>query len=85
MILRCFALSYYLYCLQLRCLVSFSFYSTINNETAALLRFAVSIYVWCQFVCSFYAVFDFCLICLNTAKSHSKHGDNLPAVAFALQ
>ncbi|VEE08973.1 Uncharacterised protein [Neisseria animalis] len=29
MILRCFALSYYLYCLRLRCLVSFSFYSTI--------------------------------------------------------
>ncbi|VEE07381.1 Uncharacterised protein [Neisseria animalis] len=30
MILRCFALSYYLYCLRLRCFVSFSFYSTIQ-------------------------------------------------------
>ncbi|VEE08453.1 Uncharacterised protein [Neisseria animalis] len=30
MIQRCFALPYYLYCLQLRCLVSFLFYSTIK-------------------------------------------------------
>ncbi|VEE08882.1 Uncharacterised protein [Neisseria animalis] len=29
MIQRCFALPYYVYCLRLRCLVSFSFYSTI--------------------------------------------------------
>ncbi|VEE06984.1 Uncharacterised protein [Neisseria animalis] len=34
MIQRCFALSYYLYCLRLRCLVSFSFYSTIFVGTA---------------------------------------------------
>ncbi|VEE06514.1 Uncharacterised protein [Neisseria animalis] len=36
MILRCFALSYYLYCLRLRCLVSFSFYSTINSIDTVL-------------------------------------------------
>ncbi|VEE07397.1 Uncharacterised protein [Neisseria animalis] len=29
MIQRCFALPYYVYCLRLRCLVSFLFYSTI--------------------------------------------------------
>ncbi|VEE08627.1 Uncharacterised protein [Neisseria animalis] len=29
MIQHCFALPYYVYCLQLRCLVSFLFYSTI--------------------------------------------------------
>ncbi|VEE05719.1 Uncharacterised protein [Neisseria animalis] len=34
MIQRCFALSYYLYCLRLRCLVSFLFYSTIDLQTA---------------------------------------------------
>ncbi|VEE08077.1 Uncharacterised protein [Neisseria animalis] len=30
MIQRCFALPYYVYCLRLRCLVSFLFYSTIK-------------------------------------------------------
>ncbi|VEE08200.1 Uncharacterised protein [Neisseria animalis] len=30
MIHRCFALPYYVYCLRLRCLVSFLFYSTIH-------------------------------------------------------
>ncbi|VEE07751.1 Uncharacterised protein [Neisseria animalis] len=30
MIQRCFALPYYVYCLRLRCLVSFLFYSTIS-------------------------------------------------------
>ncbi|VEE09257.1 Uncharacterised protein [Neisseria animalis] len=29
MLQRCFALPYYVYCLRLRCLVSFLFYSTI--------------------------------------------------------
>ncbi|VEE08874.1 Uncharacterised protein [Neisseria animalis] len=33
MIQRCFALPYYVYCLRLRCLVSFLFYSTINGHT----------------------------------------------------
>ncbi|VEE07855.1 Uncharacterised protein [Neisseria animalis] len=32
MIQRCFALPYYVYCLRLRCLVSFLFYSTIYVE-----------------------------------------------------
>ncbi|VEE09619.1 Uncharacterised protein [Neisseria animalis] len=32
MIQRCFALPYYVYCLRLRCLVSFLFYSTINGN-----------------------------------------------------
>ncbi|VEE07403.1 Uncharacterised protein [Neisseria animalis] len=32
MIQRCFALPYYVYCLRLRCLVSFLFYSTINQK-----------------------------------------------------
>ncbi|VEE07018.1 Uncharacterised protein [Neisseria animalis] len=31
MIQRCFALPYYVYCLRLRCLVSFLFYSTIHG------------------------------------------------------
>ncbi|VEE07813.1 Uncharacterised protein [Neisseria animalis] len=38
MILRCFALSYYLYCLRLRCLVSFSFYSTIKMKRTGRAR-----------------------------------------------
>ncbi|VEE06990.1 Uncharacterised protein [Neisseria animalis] len=33
MIQRCFALPYYVYCLRLRCLVLFLFYSTINMKT----------------------------------------------------
>ncbi|VEE09647.1 Uncharacterised protein [Neisseria animalis] len=33
MIQRCFALSYYVYCLRLRCLVSFLFYSTIFSDS----------------------------------------------------
>ncbi|VEE09760.1 Uncharacterised protein [Neisseria animalis] len=33
MIQRCFALPYYVYCLRLRCLVSFLFYSTINHQS----------------------------------------------------
>ncbi|VEE09431.1 Uncharacterised protein [Neisseria animalis] len=33
MIQRCFALPYYVYCLRLRFLVSFLFYSTIENHT----------------------------------------------------
>ncbi|VEE08896.1 Uncharacterised protein [Neisseria animalis] len=32
MIQRCFALPYYVYCLRLRCLVSFLFYSTIYES-----------------------------------------------------
>ncbi|VEE05710.1 Uncharacterised protein [Neisseria animalis] len=32
MIQRCFALPYYVYCLRLRCLVSFLFYSTIQKR-----------------------------------------------------
>ncbi|VEE09019.1 Uncharacterised protein [Neisseria animalis] len=32
MIQRCFALPYYVYCLRLRCLVSFLFYSTIKSS-----------------------------------------------------
>ncbi|VEE06435.1 Uncharacterised protein [Neisseria animalis] len=38
MIQRCFALPYYVYCLRLRCLVSFLFYSTIYPEKWPLLR-----------------------------------------------
>ncbi|VEE08116.1 Uncharacterised protein [Neisseria animalis] len=34
MIQRCFALPYYVYCLRLRCLVSFLFYSTIYFDTS---------------------------------------------------
>ncbi|VEE06976.1 Uncharacterised protein [Neisseria animalis] len=34
MIQRCFALPYYVYCLRLRCLVSFLFYSTIKRPSA---------------------------------------------------
>ncbi|VEE06687.1 Uncharacterised protein [Neisseria animalis] len=33
MIQRCFALPYYVYCLRLRCLVSFLFYSTIKVKS----------------------------------------------------
>ncbi|VEE09274.1 Uncharacterised protein [Neisseria animalis] len=35
MIQRCFALPYYVYCLRLRCLVSFLFYSTIQRLVRA--------------------------------------------------
>ncbi|VEE07512.1 Uncharacterised protein [Neisseria animalis] len=35
MIQRCFALPYYVYCLRLRCLVSFLFYSTIFGIVCA--------------------------------------------------
>ncbi|VEE08645.1 Uncharacterised protein [Neisseria animalis] len=38
MIQRCFALPYYVYCLRLRCLVSFLFYSTIKKATKRYLR-----------------------------------------------
>ncbi|VEE09411.1 Uncharacterised protein [Neisseria animalis] len=37
MIQRCFALPYYVYCLRLRCLVSFLFYSTIKDKLLSLL------------------------------------------------
>ncbi|VEE06870.1 Uncharacterised protein [Neisseria animalis] len=36
MIQRCFALPYYVYCLRLRCLVSFLFYSTIFHNIVLL-------------------------------------------------
>ncbi|VEE06774.1 Uncharacterised protein [Neisseria animalis] len=37
MIQRCFALPYYVYCLRLRCLVSFLFYSTIKFKLYLIL------------------------------------------------
>ncbi|VEE07230.1 Uncharacterised protein [Neisseria animalis] len=44
MIQRCFALPYYVYCLRLRCLVSFLFYSTIKGrlKTHTAHHYAVS-------------------------------------------
>ncbi|VEE08795.1 Uncharacterised protein [Neisseria animalis] len=41
MIQRCFALSYYLYCLRLRYLVSFLFYSTIYFQTNSKSRLQI--------------------------------------------
>ncbi|VEE07611.1 Uncharacterised protein [Neisseria animalis] len=41
MILRCFALSSYLYCLRLRCLVSFSFYSTIFDFVGKIIPLSI--------------------------------------------
>ncbi|VEE09502.1 Uncharacterised protein [Neisseria animalis] len=38
MIQRCFALPYYVYCLRLRCLASFLFYSTIKRPSAKWLK-----------------------------------------------
>ncbi|VEE09637.1 Uncharacterised protein [Neisseria animalis] len=40
MIQRCFALPYYVYCLRLRCLVSFLFYSTISPDKTQGVAFA---------------------------------------------
>ncbi|VEE09047.1 Uncharacterised protein [Neisseria animalis] len=43
MIQRCFALPYYMYCLRLRCLVSFLFYSTIVMMSVGLFGSSVAV------------------------------------------
>ncbi|VEE06822.1 Uncharacterised protein [Neisseria animalis] len=45
MIHRCFALPYYVYCLRLRCLVSFLFYSTILFRQPIINKSFLTIYI----------------------------------------
>ncbi|VEE09746.1 Uncharacterised protein [Neisseria animalis] len=48
MIQRCFALPYYVYCLRLRCLVSFLFYSTIKGRLQIYFHFADGLFHACD-------------------------------------
>ncbi|VEE07587.1 Uncharacterised protein [Neisseria animalis] len=46
MLQRCFALPYYVYCLRLRCLVSFLFYSTIPAHKKAVCKIGFADGLW---------------------------------------
>ncbi|VEE08192.1 Uncharacterised protein [Neisseria animalis] len=81
MIQRCFSLPYYVYCLRLRCLVSFLFYSTIKNrlreQTVFLYLYQFGLiqrYASCRAICIVFGL----LFCFNLNETAIQTGKQKP-------